>query len=558
MLGRRNKCHRDQSDNLNTRHEDCDISPLEWEYLGYETVLPQPLRDSSSEDKAGSGLPDPPNLRPFENPLTWSNPRKDTIIWLSVAGTALTAYSAGMYAPAADQMSSYWNISKVATLVGVTIFTAGFAIAPMVLAPFSEINGRRPVFTIAGSLFVVMVVCCSVTHLYSGILVARFLGGCCASVFSTMVGGVVADIYVKADRNTPMSLFTGGALFGTGLGPMICGFIAQNASWRWVFGSHAIVLSMLMAMVVMFFKETRGSVLLSRRARHLNEWYIACEQKGSPGVKPPAEEMQTSSSSSSDSSDSAKAIPPRRLRWKVKADEERGTIAQMVRISLFRPFYLLFTEPVVFFFSLWISMSWSVLYLTFSAIPYVYRTVYNFDLQESNAVFASLSVSAILSTILSIYQEKLAVRTAQGRRKLSSPEGRLYFACIESAFLPVGLFWFGWTASPSIHWIVPTIALAAALLGIFSVYLATFNYLADSYGPYASSAIAAQSFCRNLMGGAFPLFTEQMFVKLGIGGASSLLGGIAAVLTLVPWVLAWKGPRIRARSKFARELVESS
>ena len=368
----------------------------------------------------------------------------------------------------------------------------------------------------------------------------------------------MADIYAKADRNTPMSLFTGGALFGTGLGPLMCGFIGQNASWRWGFGSHAIVLFVFMAMVVSFFKETRGSVLLSRRARRLNKWYEACEQQGSPGVKSLSDETQSSSPTSSSSTDSVTELPPRRLRWKVKADEERGTIAQMVRISLFRPFHLLFTEPVVFFFSLWISMSWSVLYLTFSAIPYVYRTVYGFDLQQSNAVFASLSISAILSTFLSIYQEKLAMRTAKGRRKLSTPEGRLYFACIESAFLPVGLFWFGWTASPSIHWIVPTIALAAALLGIFSVYLATFNYLADSYGPYASSAIAAQSFCRNLMGGAFPLFTEQMFVALGIGGASSLLGGIAAVLTLVPWVLAWKGPRIRASSKFARELVEFS
>lgn len=32
-------------------------------------------------------------------------------------------------------------------------------------------------------------------------------------------------------------------------------------------------------------------------------------------------------------------------------------------------------------------------------------------------------------------------------------------------------------------------------MGIFSVYLAVFNYLADTYHRYASSAIAAQSCC---------------------------------------------------------------
>lgn len=72
------------------------------------------------------------------------------------------------------------------------------------------------------------------------------------------------------------------------------------------------------------------------------------------------------------------------------------------------------------------------------------------------------------------------------------------------------LFRFGWTSLESIPWIVPTLAVGCATMGIFSVYLAVFNYLADCYGPYASSAIAAQSCCRNLVGGAFPIFTEQV------------------------------------------------
>lgn len=104
-----------------------------------------------------------------------------------------------------------------------------------------------------------------------------------------------------------------------------------------------------------------------------------------------------------------------------------------------------------------------------------------------------MSVGAVISTILSIYQEKIAKHYG----KLSStPEGRLYFACIESALMPIGLFWFGWTSFTSIHWIVPTLAIGCATMGIFSVYLAVFNYLADTYGRYASSALAAQSFCR--------------------------------------------------------------
>lgn len=47
-----------------------------------------------------------------------------------------------------------------------------------------------------------------------------------------------------------------------------------------------------------------------------------------------------------------------------------------------------------------------------------------------------------------------------------------------------------------------------------------------------------------------------MYNKLTFGGASSLLGGIGALLTIVPWILIFYGPRIRARSKFASEIME--
>jgi len=257
-----------------------------------------------------------------------------------------------------------------------------------------------------------------------------------------------------------------------------------------------------------------------------------------------------------------------RLRWKVKSDEERESVTKMIGISVYRPFHLLTTEPVVFFFSLWVAFAWAVLYLTFGSIPLVFGRQHGFDLEQSGAVFAAMMVGAALSTVISIYQDRILAHYLASSGKnienpgrlrrnldLSSPEGRLYFACIESALLPIGLFMFGWTQFPSIPWIVPAISIAFATMGIYSIYLATFNYLADSYHRYASSALAAQSFCRNMLGGVFPLVTVQMFNGLTFQGAASLLGGLAALLTIVPWVLVFYGPRIRARSRFASEIM---
>jgi multidrug resistance protein len=513
--------------------------PLVYHYLTFETELPKPASINPRTPNAAPP-PEQPDLVKFTSPFEWSQSRKRLIICLSCLATCFTAVSAGAYSPGAAQMEKEWHVSQVAILCGITTFTSGFAIAPMILAPFSEINGRRPVFIVTGILFVLCQLCCAVTRSFGGMLVSRFFVGVGGSTFSTMVGGVVSDIYHTADRNTPMALFSGAALFGTGLGPVITGFIAQSVSWRWMFWLQTIVDGVLVFAFILVFKETRGSVLLSRKAKALNSWYAAREEAGYFGFQMPIH-------------GGAEYSEPQRIRWKVKSDEERTSLSRSIGISLYRPFHLLITEPVVFFFSLWVSFSWAVLYLTLAAVPLVFETNHGFNIQQSGAIFAAISIAAAIFTAICIYQEKFAKK----HNKLpDAPEARLYFARYQSVLMPIGLFMFGWTCSSSIHWIVPAIALGIATMGIFSIYLAVFNYLADTYHRYASSALAAQSFCRNIMGGIFPLITTQMYKKLTFGGASSLLGGIGMLLTLVPWVLMLYGPRIRARSKFASEIMK--
>ncbi|EXJ91566.1 hypothetical protein A1O3_00114 [Capronia epimyces CBS 606.96] len=517
-----------------TRHS-IDSQDIEYRYLTFQSDLP--LTPVFPPDFKGQ-IPPCPNLRDYDDPFSWSLTRKRVMTYLSCSVNVTAAYSAGAYASTASVLTSKWSVSHVAYNVGITIFCLGFGLAPMVLAPFSEINGRRPVFIATGLLFVICQLGCALTDSFAGMLVARLFLGIGGSTFSTMVGGILADVWVTADRNTPMVLFTAATMFGTGLGPLVSGLVAQHLSWRWVFWIQVITSGTLVSLVTIFFKETRGSIILSRKARLLNKWYEKLEDAGALGMEV------------NDSDPEKNGQTALRIRWRVKTDEDRSSLGTMIAVSLYRPFHMLFTEPVVFWFSLWVAFSWAVLYLQFGSIPLVFAANHGFTLEQTGAVFSAVAIGGIVSAFLSIFQEKWAVRHYP--LKISgSPEGRLSFACIESALMPIGLFWFGWTCYSSIHWIVPTLAIGVATMGIFSIYLATFNYTADVYHVYASSALAASGLCRNLLGGIFPLIDVQMFDGLGFQAASSLLGGIGAALTLVPWVLAFYGPRIRARSKIA-------
>lgn len=106
---------------------------------------------------------------------------------------------------------------------------------------------------------------------------------------------------------------------------------------------------------------------------------------------------------------------------------------------------LLATEPVVFFFSLWASMAWAVLYMSFASIPLVFSTHHGFNLAQSGAVFSAMSVGAFLATVLGLLGEsyrKKRQRTSGDTQH--NPEARLYFSCIGSALLPIGMLWYGW------------------------------------------------------------------------------------------------------------------
>ncbi|KEF54560.1 uncharacterized protein A1O9_09002 [Exophiala aquamarina CBS 119918] len=511
---------------------------IEYRYLTFDSALP--LNPIFPPDLSIQ-IPPCPNLKDYDNPFAWSLTRKKLMTYLSCSVNITAAYSAGSYASPALELTEKWGVSNVAYNVGITVFTLGFGVAPMVLAPFSEINGRRPVFIATGILFVICQLGCALTESYGGMLAARLFLGVGGSTFSTMVGGILADVWETADRNTPMVLFTGATLFGTGLGPLVSGVVAQRLSWRWVFYIQVITSGVLVSLVTIFFKETRGSIILSRKAKLLNKWYEKLETAGALGVEHHIEA-------------GGKGQTWRRIRWKVKADEERASLAKMIAVSLYRPIHMLFTEAVVFWFSLWVGFAWGVLYLQFGSVPLVFQVNHGFTLEQTGFVFASMCISAILSTFLSIYQEKWAVKHHPIKIN-GSPEGRLLFTCVESALMPIGIFVFGWTCYSSIHWIVPAIGVGIATMGIFSIYLASFNYTADVYHIYASSALAGTGLIRNILGGSFTLVTAEMFRNMGFQGASSLLGAIGAILTLVPWALAFYGPRIRARSKIASSLT---
>ena len=119
--------------------------------------------------------------------------------------------------------------------------------------------------------------------------------------------------------------------------------------------------------------------------------------------------------------------------------------------------------------------------------------------------------------------------------------------------LPVGIFSFAWTNSPSIHWSASVILAAPFGFGTVLVFIAILVYLLDSYTIYAASVLAASAILRAFVGAAFPLFTTYMFDNLDIHWASSIPAFLTVGCLWFPFVMYKYGATIRMKCKYAHE-----
>lgn len=147
--------------------------------------------------------------------------------------------------------------------------------------------------------------------------------------------------------------------------------------------------------------------------------------------------------------------------------------------------------------------------------------------------------------LFSVLSDKmLKARSGKGEMK---PEYRLPLMVYISPIMPVGFFIYGWSANAHTHWIVPILGTLVIGLGSLFVIIPAQIYLVDAFGPYAASALAANTVLRSLFGTFLPLAGPYMYESLGLGWGNSLLGFLSLAFAPVPWFFYKYGEQVRKR-----------
>ncbi|KDR80330.1 hypothetical protein GALMADRAFT_62622 [Galerina marginata CBS 339.88] len=444
-----------------------------------ESALPEDKIEESLENLEDDWENDPDNAR------NWTSRQKWTAVCIVSAYTFLSPLASSMMAPGIPDIALKYHITNptVAALT-LSIFLLSFAIGPLALAPLSEMYGRSWVLHIGNIFTMGFSLGCAFAPTTGALIGFRFLSGLSGSAPIAVGAGSVGDVFAAKDRASAMALYSLGPLVGPVVGPIAGGFIAQTIGVKWVFIVIAICCAVTGMISIPLLKETYAPVIRMRKA-----------------AKNPDPEI-------------AKAHP--------HLLQEHGSKLHVLWVNLSRPIVILSHSFICFILSLYMAFMYGIYYLMFATFAAFFKKTYGFNAGIGGLAYLGLGIGFMSATIFGAkFADQVYKYLGDKNGGVSTPEMRIPALFFGSLFVPVGLFWYGWSAQAGIHWIMPIIGTGIFGFGMMTTFLPIQLYLVDSF-VYAASATSAASLFRSLLGFAFPLFGQQMFDTLGLGGGNSV------------------------------------
>ena len=292
-----------------------------------------------------------------------------------------------MFAPGVPQVMREFNSTneELASFV-VSIYVLGYACGPLIIAPMSELYGRKPVYNVCNVFFVIFTIACAVSSSLGMLTVFRFFEGVFGSCPLTIGGGTIADMIVQEKRGGVMAIWALGPLMGPVIGPVAGGYVTQAKGWRWVFWIITMAAGAVTIMSFFLIKETYPVILLERKAKRLRQ------ETGNENLR----------------SELSLNLTPKEL----------------FRQSLIRPTKMLLFSPIVLALSTFMAVVYGYLYLLFTTITEVFEDRYGFSQGSVGLTYLGIGVGSLIGTIVfGIASDRIVkAKSAAGEMK---PEYRL-------------------------------------------------------------------------------------------------------------------------------------
>ncbi|EFX05503.1 benomyl methotrexate resistance protein [Grosmannia clavigera kw1407] len=489
------------------------------------------------------------------NPQNWSRRRRYGVTLLISIYTFAVYTSSAIYTTSEEGVMASFGVDATHAALGLALFVLGYGTGPLLSSPLSEIAsiGRNPVYAVTMILYVIVSLPTALaygnrdhghasTGTFSGLLALRFLQGFFGSPCLASRAASLGDMYSLLNLPFGLVAWVSAAFCGPALGPLLSGYSVPAKGWRWSLLEILWAAAPVCVAMLILLPETSAETILLRRTERLRRL------TGSDRFQAPSEARQyaTEDAAAAAAVLAGKPPPPPISR----AARSRAILID----ALIKPLEITLKDPAILFVQVYSAIIYGIYYSFFEAFPLVYPLRYGMTAGQVGLVFLCVLVACIVG--VAIYCCYLALYLNPRIRasgKFPPPEDRLIPALIAAFGPTMGLFIVAGTANDAPHtpWIAPTIGITLYGASVFVVMQCIFVYVPLSYPQYAASLFAGNDFFRSAFAFGSILFGRPLYINLGIGRGSSLLGGLSTIGIIGIWLLYFYGARLHALSKFA-------
>jgi DHA1 family multidrug resistance protein-like MFS transporter len=338
----------------------------------------------------------------IENPKNWSTVRRWYITIVSVLLVVNATFASSSPSGTLIGIAEHFSVSEEVAGLVVTLFLLGYCFGPLFWAPLSEFYGRRWIFYISFTLYVVFNFLCAFANNFAALLIGRFLTGTFASAPLSNAPGVLADIWGPIERGNARALFAMMTFVGPALGPVIGGFLELKEDWRWIF--YVMLWFGGATMIAMFtIPETLGPIVLVNKAKRLRRLKIP----GYEDVKAPLEATDRS-------------------------------LIVLYKVALTRPWRIL-VDPISFFCAIYLSVVYTLLYMLFTIYPIVFQQKRGWNSGVGELPLIGSVVGAVMGGSFIFWVSSRDKKKILAGHK-GVPEDRLYVAMVAGILFPITMF----------------------------------------------------------------------------------------------------------------------
>ncbi|GAB1314811.1 Polyamine transporter 4 [Madurella fahalii] len=457
------------------------------------------------------------------NPYNWSTTTKTLILVTATLSCINTSFSSTLPSNLVPPLPESFGVPAAGpdSVLPASLYLAGFVFGPLLFAPLSEAPrvGRWWVLATGAAAFVLLSVAAATVRSWPGFLAVRFALGVVGSPPVSVFGGVLGDVYEgEVGRGRVLMIWSAATFIGPLAAPILAGYTSPTMGWRFVFWIGVVVAALSLG-AVLLLPETLASTILVKKAARLNkENHGKCK------------------------------------RFVAPSDLCRESLWETCTTSLMRPWRLLFREMIVSLTCVYLGFVYAVFYMLVQIFPAIFRGVYGFSPGISGILFSVMGFGTFIGCFICWWCDDFTLRLSAKHPNKREEYLRLPLACAAGPMFVVSMLWLGWSARPDVHWLVPLMATIPYGLAYHLIFVVMINYVADAYGVYSASALAALSMTRSVAGTLIPLAVEDMLAALGIAWSCTVLAAISAALALVPFGFIAYGEKIRAASRFSATL----